>query len=93
MDEQSVRRARVFGRVQMVGYRAWAKGEADARGLRGWVRNEADGSVTVVVAGDTEQLDAFLAALENGPPAARVDRIDLEAAGEAVDVTEFVVRR
>lgn len=70
--------ARVTGRVQGVWFRAWTKGEAQKRGLSGWVRNEPDGSVTVFASGKAEAVEDLLAALWQGPPAARVDGVAVE---------------
>lgn len=68
--------AHVTGRVQGVWFRAWTREEAEARGLSGWVRNEPDGSVTVLVSGPEETVQAMLEALSAGPPAARVARVE-----------------
>jgi len=62
------------GRVQGVGFRWWARREANSLGLRGTVRNRSDGSVEVHVAGAPGPLAAFLAALEKGPPGAVITR-------------------
>ena len=39
-------RVTIRGRVQGVGYRAWAADTATELGLTGWVRNRSDGAVT-----------------------------------------------
>ena len=86
MPEQQTRlRAIVRGYVQGVGYRYFARREAQARGLTGYVRNLADGSVEVVAEGARSQLEAFLQALERGPSEAEVEHVDCEwgAAGGA----------
>ncbi len=66
----------VRGQVQGVGYRAWTEAEATARGLRGWVRNRRDGTVEAVLSGN-EAVGAMLHAMRQGPPAARVDGLDI----------------
>ena len=63
---------RVEGRVQGVGYRWWAVGEAERLGLSGWARNRADGSVEILAAGEPAAIDALEQACASGPPAARV---------------------
>jgi acylphosphatase len=68
----------VTGRVQGVGYRAFVEGEARARGLSGWVRNRHDGSVEASLGGADEAVEAMIAAMRRGPPAARVERLDIE---------------
>lgn len=70
------RRLRIHGRVQGVGYRAWTVATARALGLSGWVRNRSDGSVEALVAGDAADVAALAERCRQGPPAARVDRIE-----------------
>ncbi|SET69054.1 acylphosphatase [Oceanicella actignis] len=77
-------RLTIRGRVQGVGYRAWAAGRGRALGLRGWVRNLPDGAVEAVAAGDPEALRAFAEACRAGPPAARVDSVASEEADESL---------
>ncbi|MBM3620020.1 MAG: acylphosphatase [Alphaproteobacteria bacterium] len=79
-----MKRLRIRGRVQGVGYRYWAVGQARALGLRGWVRNRSDGSVEVVAAGPGNALDIFIVACRRGPRAARVEAVDIEDADETV---------
>jgi acylphosphatase len=75
MDKQRVE-AVVTGRVQGVGYRAYAREEAATLGLIGWVRNEPDGRVRVVAEGPRPQIERLLDSLHVGPSAARVERVD-----------------
>lgn len=72
--------ARITGRVQGVGFRAWAQDEAAALGLSGWVKNEADGSVTALLSGPSDKVAAMLEKLHRGPPGARVDSVTAEPA-------------
>ncbi len=65
----------VRGRVQGVGFRYFALQLGMELGLQGWVANEADGSVHCLAEGPRPVLDAFLASLEVGPPAAIVERV------------------
>jgi len=82
---------RVEGRVQGVGYRAWVEMTACELGLAGWVRNRHDGSVEAVIQGPPEPVADMLACCEQGPPAARVTRV--EVLGEGVGVFDgFEVR-
>jgi acylphosphatase len=76
-------RVRIHGRVQGVFFRNWAMDRARALGVRGWVRNRHDGSVELVAYGEDEAVEALTAACRTGPPAAMVERIEVEiAAGE-----------
>ena len=53
-------RARITGRVQGVGFRAFVERAADRLGVTGWVRNRRDGSVEAVISGDTSKVDEML---------------------------------
>ena len=74
----------VVGRVQGVGFRAFAVRSARALGLVGGVRNEPDGSLTALAAGEEAALGEFRRALERGPAASRVDAVE-----ERADFPEF----
>jgi acylphosphatase len=73
-------RLRITGRVQGVGYRAWAVERASRLGLRGWVRNRADGSVEALVIGDSEAVAALIEACRDGPFAAKVSGVTVSGA-------------
>jgi acylphosphatase len=77
--------ARIEGRVQGVWYRGWTVEQASRRGLSGWVRNRHDGSVEAVFAGPAAAVDDMLDACRQGPPAAVVRAIRVEAAGDPGD--------
>lgn len=84
--------ARITGRVQGVGYRAWAQQQARALGLSGWVRNEPDGSVRALLHGPGDAVDAMLAACRDGPSAALVDEVDA-AQSDPPDGDGFAILR
>jgi len=71
-------KAIVTGRVQGVSYRAATCAEARRLGLVGWVKNRADGGVELEAEGPADQIAALLAWCEQGPPAARVDRVAVD---------------
>lgn len=58
---------RATGRVQGVGYRAFAQEVADNLGLTGWVRNDSDGSVEGEVQGSPQAIEQFVVNLQQGP--------------------------
>jgi acylphosphatase len=72
----------VEGRVQGVGFRAWAVDEASRRGVRGWVRNRRDGGVEALLIGDTEAVEAMIEACRKGPRSAHVASLAREQAGD-----------
>jgi acylphosphatase len=92
-------RFRATGRVQGVGYRAFAEGQARALNLAGWVRNDPDGAVSGEAEGSAEQLAAYRGVLRGGPPWGKVEALawsvlDEGEAGAAQSLPRpFQVRR
>ena len=78
--ETEALRARLFvkGKVQGVGYRAFAARVALQRGLCGGVRNLDDGRVELDVEGPKDQILILIEDAKKGPPAARVTAVDVE---------------
>ena len=68
-------RFRIHGRVQGVFFRASTRTQALQLGLSGHAKNLADGSVEVIACGDATAVDALYRWLHDGPPSARVDRV------------------
>jgi acylphosphatase len=81
----------VSGRVQGVGYRAFAVRVATQRKLVGGVRNLDDGRVELDVEGPRETIEGFLAELGIGPPAARVKAVTVEWNPGTERFTEFQI--
>lgn len=73
----TARRFLVAGRVQGVGFRWFAARLARELGLRGSARNLPDGRVEVTAAGEADGLARLETALRSGPPAARVDGLEV----------------
>jgi len=63
----AVRRYRVEGEVQGVGFRWYVREQARALELAGWVRNEPDGAVVLVASGEATALDTLERQLKVGP--------------------------
>lgn len=72
----------ILGRVQGVFYRNWTVETARSLGLTGWVRNRMDGSVEALVQGEADMVDHFVTLAQDGPPAAKVARIDASDVAE-----------
>jgi len=68
-------RLSIAGRVQGVGYRAWAMQVATRLNLRGWVRNRTDGSVEALVIGEDDAVARMIEACREGPFGARVSDV------------------
>jgi acylphosphatase len=79
MNEAEAVRATVLvnGRVQGVGYRAFARRRALDCGLAGHAENLHDGRVEVVVEGSEVEIAHFLIHLRQGPAHADVVGIDV----------------
>ena len=70
----------VSGRVQGVGFRAFARREALKAGISGWAKNLPDGRVEVLLCGDDNAVQTVVAALRQGPPYGQVTAITLTPA-------------
>lgn len=82
----------VRGKVQEVGYRIFAKKQADTLGLVGFVQNEEDGTVNVVAQGSQENLEKLVEHLRKGPYFSRVDEVLVEWSDILQDgLTEFEI--
>ena len=82
----------ISGRVQGVGYRYFCQITAQELGLIGWARNRADGSVELEAQGAAAVLNTLQQQLSDGPPMARVDRVDVETIESLPDETQFRIR-
>jgi acylphosphatase len=91
MEQQTARRFVVSGRVQGVGYRAFAQHAARETSVTGWARNLDNGNVEVHANGTKSQLDDFEARLRQGP---RWGEVRSVAAAEAAvsDASGFHIR-
>jgi len=91
MSQITARHLLIHGKVQGVYYRASAQAKARELGLSGWVRNLRSGEVEALVAGPETAVEAFIAWAHDGPPAARVSRVESSAA-DAPAAPDFEMR-
>ena len=70
-------RLRVTGVVQGVYFRQATADEANRLGVGGGVQNLPDGSVEVVAEGGRPAVEALVAFCRRGPPAARVEALEI----------------
>jgi acylphosphatase len=75
-----VKHLSIHGNVQGVGFRYHFREQAQRLGITGWVRNRRGGSVEAMIEGTPEAVEALLAWARLGPPAARVERVELSEA-------------
>lgn len=71
------RKCIVQGRVQGVFFRQGTFDKAHELGVTGWVRNLSNGNVEVLACGTMQQLDDLCEWLWEGPPAARVEEVQV----------------
>ncbi len=88
----SAQRLVIRGRVQGVGYRDAAVQAAYECGVCGWVRNRQDSSVEVLVQGEPEAIERFIAWCRRGPPLARVAEVTAVDANVDGALTAFEMR-
>ena len=71
-------RVRLFikGRVQGVWFRDSTRQEARRLGVNGWARNIPDGRVEVLAEGPLDKVRRLIDWCHQGPPLARVDRVE-----------------
>ena len=68
----------ISGRVQGVFFRAYMREEAEKLGLTGWVKNLPDGRVEAIIEGPEEKVKQLIKWAHHGPPAARVEKVEIK---------------
>lgn len=76
MSDSETRKWLISGRVQGVFFRESTRRQAEPLGLAGHAINLPDGRVEVVASGPASALDELERWLQDGPTAARVDRVE-----------------
>lgn len=93
-DATVVRHLVVHGRVQGVFFRASTERHAEREGVAGWVRNRPDGTVEAWLEGSGEAVEAVETWIRGGgPPAGRVDRVEVLDDGTPEGLSDFRVVR
>ena len=87
-------RVRLFisGTVQGVSYRASTQEQAQKRGIVGWVRNLQDGRVEAVAQGSKDKVAELVTWCRTGPPAAKVEMVEVNAEDVGDEFQRFDVR-
>ena len=80
----------VKGRVQGVFFRDFTRFHANALGLTGYVRNLPDSkSVEVQAEGERSKLEELLQSLHQGPPDARIEKVEANWGKYSGDFSSF----
>jgi acylphosphatase len=82
----------IKGRVQGVGYRAFAVRTAGMFGLSGWVRNLPDRSVEAALEGDRPTVEAAIKIFREGPPASNVSALDVSWSTATEGLSSFSIK-
>ncbi len=87
-------RAHVFisGKVQGVFFRATTRDKANELGVKGWVRNLRDGRVEAVFEGDEDAVKKLIEWCHVGPPAARVEKVEVKYEDYRGEFDTFSIR-
>lgn len=87
----TTRVVRVEGRVQRVGFRDFTLRVARRLNVQGTARNLDDGAVEIIAQGELESVEALVAKVRVGPPAADVTSVIVEPALETENYNSFEV--
>jgi len=80
MGEDTVRRhVTIEGEVQGVFFRETARRKATEAGVAGWITNRSDGKVEAIFEGPAEAVDELVEFCRDGPTAATVENVDVQA--------------
>ena len=82
----------VAGLVQGVAFRAATVDAARRLGVKGWVRNLPDGRVEAEAEGERARVEALVAWCRRGPPAARVEDVQVAWSDSRGDLGPFGIR-
>jgi acylphosphatase len=65
----------IFGKVQGVFFRYYAKKKAEGLDIKGFARNTYEGNVEIIAQGERNKLNKFIELMKSGPPNAKVEKI------------------
>jgi acylphosphatase len=82
----------IHGRVQGVAFRAATQRQARQLGLSGWVRNSPNGTVELLVEGEETSVQWLVDWCHQGPPGARVTRVESSWEVPIGDLKSFEIR-
>jgi acylphosphatase len=83
---------RIYGLVQGVFFRSSMREVAWRLGVTGWVRNLPDGSVEAVVEGPKEAVLKIIDWAHEGPPSARVEKVEVRWEKYKGEFNDFRIR-
>lgn len=82
---------KIYGRVQNVSFRYYARDKARELGIKGFVRNELDNSVYIEAEADRNFLNKFLIWCRKGPRWAKVKDVEIQESEEIKGYEDFTI--
>jgi acylphosphatase len=82
---------KVYGRVQGVNFRSFAKKHAEKLCICGYASNEIDGTVEVLAEGEEKALEQFIDFLKKGPTFAKVEKVEHAPSVKDHQVSGFLI--
>lgn len=79
-DDKKAITVQVYGQVQGVSFRVWAKEKAEELNLKGWIRNRVDHHIEVHLEGLIDDVDFMVRLLKRGSRSADVEGIMVDEA-------------
>ncbi|MFP4473436.1 MAG: acylphosphatase [Candidatus Omnitrophota bacterium] len=83
----------IKGNVQGVFFRSTMRDKAESARVNGWVKNRSDGSVEAVLEGPSDAVDTISRWAHDGPPQARVSRVEEQEEAPNNEFQQFRVVR
>lgn len=80
---------KIYGGVQGVSFRYYAKQKAEELGITGYVRNSTAGTVDIEAEGETGVLEEFIGWCRQGPKFAQVADVEFEYTDKARNFSSF----
>jgi acylphosphatase len=93
MEENLRAHVIISGRVQGVCFRAATQTAAVQQKVTGWVRNRSDGKVEAVFEGKSDHVRAMVEWCGQGPPFARVEKVEASYPPFTAEYSDFRIVR
>lgn len=82
---------KIFGEVQGVFFRYFARLKAEEMGITGFVQNEPNGAVYLEAEGDEKALGQFLEWCQHGSESAKVEKVE-SSPGNVKGFSDFFIK-
>lgn len=79
----------LYGKVQGVGFRRFAKLVADQLNIKGYVKNQNDNQLDIIAQGDKNRLKEFIDLIKQGPLLAKIEKCEIKSWDSQENFQEF----